>query len=68
MVFPRIAALAEIAWTTASRKDFGHFQKILKSQIPLYKAEGIYYFDPFDNSNSEPKIPTITKKYIDNPE
>lgn len=68
MVFPRIAALAEIAWTQASRKDFAHFQEVLKKHLQLYQADGIYYYDPFKNTNSEPKMRTTTKKYIDNPE
>lgn len=68
MVFPRIAALAEIGWSKDNRKDFNHFKKILINHLELYASDGIYYYDPFYNSNSEPKVQQTTKKYIDNPE
>lgn len=55
MIFPRIAALAESAWNGNVNKDFELFQKRLKNHFSLYKANDIYYFDPFDvNVNSEP--------------
>lgn len=68
MVFPRIAALAEIAWSQPSRKDFTHFRELLKKHLQLYQADNLYYYDPFNNTNSEPKVQTTAKKYIDNPE
>lgn len=68
MVFPRIAALAETAWTPAGKKNFEAFNKILKKHLNLYQSDHIYYFDPFGNSNAEPKVEGSSKKYIDNPE
>jgi hexosaminidase len=43
MVFPRIAALAEIAWTSPSDKDFAGFRRRLNELVRLYEAEGINY-------------------------
>ena len=45
LTFPRLIALAEAAWTNADKKDFGQFEKRLKTALPLLKAQGIYYFD-----------------------
>jgi hexosaminidase len=43
MVFPRIAALAEIAWTSPSDKNLGDFRRRLKDLVRQYEAEGINY-------------------------
>ncbi|MBE8715038.1 beta-N-acetylhexosaminidase [Sphingobacterium hungaricum] len=69
MVFPRISALAESAWTNKNRKNFANFQTILRKHLLLYKSAGLYYFDPFNpQNNPEPNVNNSTKKYIDNPE
>ncbi|MBT3199627.1 MAG: beta-N-acetylhexosaminidase [Phycisphaerales bacterium] len=47
MTFPRIAALAEAAWTQKSNKDYAEFQTRLRSHLKQYAKWGIYYFDPF---------------------
>ncbi len=46
MLFPRIAALAETAWTTDSNKNFEVFTQKMKSHLVWYKKAGINYFDP----------------------
>ena len=48
MVFPRMAALAEAAWTDASLKNEASFNERLKLNFALYDAAGIYYYNPFD--------------------
>lgn len=68
MVFPRIAALAETAWTKKARKNFEDFQQVLAKHLQLYKADRIYYYDPFNKIHSEPKVEILTKKYLDNPD
>ena len=68
MVFPRIAALAEMAWTNKERKNYTHFVDVLKKHMLLYQADGIYFYDPFGHTNAEPKVEVSKKKYIDNPE
>lgn len=41
--FPRIAALAETAWTEAENKDFIEFKKSLKEMQKYWKSIGINY-------------------------
>ncbi|MBS0000238.1 MAG: beta-N-acetylhexosaminidase [Cyclobacteriaceae bacterium] len=43
MVFPRIAALSEIAWTSPERKSWPGFRQRIKKLAMLYKSEGINY-------------------------
>lgn len=52
LLFPRIAALAEIAWTPAEKKAFEPFSLLLKRHLDLYKQQGIYYYDPFQPTNN----------------
>lgn len=47
LLFPRIAALAETAWTAPAKKDFSGFKGRLKTQQALYAKDGLYYFDVF---------------------
>lgn len=42
-VFPRMAALAEIAWTPLQRKDYEDFLLRLPAQLQRYRALGIAY-------------------------
>lgn len=68
LVFPRIAALAEAAWTPGPMRNFEQFSTTLKKHLLLYRDQGLYYFDPFKGSNPEPAvIKTSQKQYIDNP-
>ncbi|MDO3645157.1 beta-N-acetylhexosaminidase [Mucilaginibacter sp. L3T2-6] len=48
MTFPRMAALAEAAWTDSARKDEASFNERLKANFPLYDKDNIYYYNPFD--------------------
>jgi len=41
MTFPRAAALAELAWTPASRRDWTSFESRLPTQLHRYDALGI---------------------------
>jgi hexosaminidase len=45
--FPRIAALAEVAWTLPKDKDWADFQKRLKPMLKRYSLGGVRHFDPF---------------------
>ena len=47
MLFPRMAALAENAWTKEKNKNINSFNIRLKKQFNLYKKDHIYYSDPF---------------------
>lgn len=68
MVFPRIAALAETVWTKAENKDFRTFQEVLASHLVLYKEDNIYFYDPFNDTNPEPRVKVSGRQYLDNPE
>ena len=50
MIYPRLAALAEAAWTDPAKKDEVSFDERLKANFSLYDKAGIYYFNPFDPS------------------
>jgi len=55
LIFPRISALAEAAWTESSNKDFKQFDNRLKSHLPLFDKDGLHYFDQSTlNKYSEP--------------
>ncbi|WP_346237640.1 beta-N-acetylhexosaminidase [Niabella insulamsoli] len=49
MLFPRIAALSELGWTSSERKDYEAFSQILKTQFPLYRKEALNFYNPFKN-------------------
>lgn len=54
MIFPRISALAEAAWT--EKKDYKNYLDRLKNHLPLYKEAGIYFYDVFKPARySEPE-------------
>lgn len=57
MLFPRITALAETAWSSDSEKDFDQFLKRLKPHLKMYKKAGLYYFNPFHpQEHKEPAV------------
>jgi len=59
LTFPRIFALAEAAWTSASNKDFADFSARLDGFYPQLDGKGIYYFDPrLPSRNPEPAGPS----------
>ncbi len=43
LVFPRIAAYAEVGWTEKENKDFGRFRLALKNLQKRWKEKGIWY-------------------------
>ena len=55
MTFPRLVAVAESAWTPASKKSTSLFMAKLPVYLEWLKTKGIYYFNPFDpESTPEP--------------
>lgn len=46
--FPRLAALAEVAWTPQSIRQFDDFEKRLKPMMARYRAAGVNAFDYFN--------------------
>ncbi|MFV0593757.1 MAG: beta-N-acetylhexosaminidase [Draconibacterium sp.] len=53
MIFPRICALAEAAWTIDRAKDYNNFETRLKMMFPLYRNENIEYFDHISGEGKE---------------
>ncbi|MBD8524862.1 beta-N-acetylhexosaminidase [Pseudomarimonas arenosa] len=47
MGFPRLAAVAELGWSAAERRDFAQFRKRLKGFFAHYAAVGIGAANPF---------------------
>jgi len=45
MIFPRVCALSEVAWSPRGTKDFTDFQKRMESEYLRLKMYGINYFD-----------------------
>jgi hexosaminidase len=43
MLFPRIAALSEIAWTQPSNKNWSGFRQRLEKLVKIYENQGINY-------------------------
>lgn len=64
LLFPRITALAEAAWTTDNKKNFNNFQLRLNTHLEYFKAAGIYYYNG-KKSNPEPLPKKISVSYID---
>jgi len=58
MLFPRLAGIAEDAWTNPESKDYPRFEKQLKNFLQYLDRKGINYFNPFDpKSTPEPSGP-----------
>ena len=45
--FPRIAALAEVAWSPQDKRDYSNFLVRLKPTIARYDKAGVRHFNPF---------------------
>jgi hexosaminidase len=52
MTFPRLVAVAEIAWTETGRKNKADFDRRLKIFMQYLDARNIYYFNPFNPSST----------------
>ena len=50
MIFPRLCALAEAAWSAPEVKNYDHFTKRMENAYTLFDSLNIYYFD---NRNPE---------------
>lgn len=58
MIFPRLLAMAEAAWTATYKKSYGKFMEKLPYYLTILRKKGIYYFDPFaPRSTPEPPAP-----------
>lgn len=56
MLFPRIAALSEAAWTKPDSRDLNLFEGRLKKHFGIYQKNKIYFLDVFNPQNTpEPR-------------
>lgn len=68
MVYPRLFAVAEAAWTLPENKDFGSFCGRLEYEYGRMDAAGVDYYDYRDPSHhSEPAGPEIGVRAVDVP-
>jgi len=69
-IFPRIAALAESAWSPAARKDYSDFLARLPAQLPRYRAFDIAYartpFEVLATAGDDRKAGTV-RVALENP-
>lgn len=65
MIFPRICALAEAAWTPDHKKDYADFRNRLEKMYPLWDQKEIYYFDTRETErHPEPTGPQQQKRNL----
>ncbi|MBR5885012.1 MAG: beta-N-acetylhexosaminidase [Bacteroidaceae bacterium] len=58
MAFPRLAAVAESAWTQEAAKDYSCFMQNLPHFLQYLDKKQVYYFNPFNpDSTPEPSGP-----------
>lgn len=57
MLFPRMATLAEVAWTNSNseQKNYESFKKRLENHLELYQQSGLKYYNPI-NPETTPEI------------
>ncbi len=61
MAFPRLAALAELAWTPAARKNWEDFTKRMETQYKRYAEAGINYSQSAKNVWQSVEVDTASK-------
>ena len=63
MVYPRLSALAEAAWTQDRSKNYENFNLRMDRMMEIYKKSGIVFFD-YKNPDSSPEVagPEMRKK------
>jgi len=67
MLFPRICAMTENAWSEANSKSYDSFEKRLYRQLSYWQQNGINYYD-FIHPEKTPEITDKKQdvKYLDN--
>lgn len=63
MLFPRLLALAEIAWTADKAKDFADFHRRLQSQYLLLQRHHVNYYRPSYRIHIQAKPDYSQKRY-----
>ena len=55
MVYPRLSALAEAAWTQDRSKNYENFNSRMEKMMEFYKKSGIVFFD-YKNPDLSPEV------------
>jgi hexosaminidase len=55
MLYPRMSALAEAAWTQDRSKNYESFNLRMDRMMEIYKKSGIVFFD-YKNPDSTPEV------------
>lgn len=63
MVYPRISALSEAAWTLSSKKDYKDFAPRLVNMLTYYDHLKIKYYNPF-NPDKSPEPAGVKKAEV----
>jgi len=63
MAYPRIAALAELAWSAPERTDFADFSERLRPQLARYRRLGIGYAESALDPVAAPPPPDGERRY-----
>ena len=61
MLLPRLTALAEMAWTADSQRDYGKFSARLQPRLEQFHQQGIHPYNPAEPAESLREA-TATKK------
>jgi hexosaminidase len=64
MTFPRLAALAEVAWTPQDKRNFEDFASRLSSHLELLKKTGINYSRSFANVELETEFDKDSREFL----
>lgn len=56
MIYPRLAGLAEVAWSPKGNKNLAGFKKRMEYQYKRYKAQGVTYRAPGTHSGDKYKV------------
>ncbi len=66
MLYTRMSALAEAAWTVKDNKSFKSFEKRLKDIFNIYRLENVYYFDYFSPLSTKEPGEVLKPKWTQN--
>jgi hexosaminidase len=64
MLYPRLAAFAEDAWTPADKKNEADFMKRLPAFLKELDRRHINYYDPFDPAKTPELPPPVIVRYV----
>ena len=65
MVYPRLAAVAEAAWSNEDVKDFQNFDKRMDNMFDIYNKWGITFYDYRNHDNSKEILGPLPKGPIE---